>query len=273
MDTGTADCIGEFQAVRNAPRTWEGAVPLTFTEVAAGQAADINVGWRPANDPDLSMVGGTLAHADFPPSCSVVTNTLPKPVHFDDTEHAWSIGAISGSFDVETVALHEFGHILGLAHSSVAGAAMLPAASSNSTKRVLTAVDIPGATQLYPSQDNWRWCRKCQGLAFGEITNSTAQPVLPMIAAEVAITSCSRTPGYNRPAGGMALVQQVPRVLLRSGACKLWLSCGWDACRPNTHFCVAAATHKYVFTRPPVRWKEGGAEATNHPRRGAPHAA
>jgi hypothetical protein len=167
MDTGTADCMGEFQAVRNALRTWESAVPLTFTEVAAGGAADINVGWRPANDPDLNMVGGTLAHADFPPGCSVVTNTLPKPVHFDDTEHAWSIGAVSGAFDVETVALHEFGHIIGLAHSSVAGAVMLPTVSANSTKRALTADDTNGATGLYPSQDNWRWCRKCQGLAFG----------------------------------------------------------------------------------------------------------
>jgi hypothetical protein len=77
FDTGTADCIGEFQAVRNALRTWESVIPLTFTEVGPGQSADINVGWRPANDPDHSMVGGVLAHADFPPGCSVVTSTLP----------------------------------------------------------------------------------------------------------------------------------------------------------------------------------------------------
>ena len=108
------------------------------------------IGWRPANDPDHSMVGGVLAHADFPPGCSVVTNFLPKPVHFDDSEHTWNIGAAPNTFDVETVALHEFGHILGLAHSNVAGAVMFPTVSSNFTKRALTQDDIDGVRSLYP---------------------------------------------------------------------------------------------------------------------------
>jgi protease II len=151
FDTGTDDIggAGEFQAVRNAFQTWAKAVSLTFTEVALNQYPDIRIGWRPANDPDHSMVGGVLAHADFPPGCSVVTNTLPKPVHFDDQEHAWRIGAVANAFDVETVALHEIGHILGLAHSSVAGSVMFASVSSNFTKRVLTADDISGVQALY----------------------------------------------------------------------------------------------------------------------------
>ena len=96
------------------------------------------------------MVGGVLAHADFPPGCSVVTNSLPKPVHFDDTEHTWNIGAAPNTFDVETVALHELGHILGLAHSNVAGSVMFPTVSSNFTKRALTQDDIDGVRSLYP---------------------------------------------------------------------------------------------------------------------------
>jgi len=153
FDTGTADVAGtnEFQACRNAFQTWAAAVPgLSFTEVAINANPDVVIGWRPANDPDYSMVGGTLAHADFPPDCGVVTNSLPKPVHFDDTEHTWVIGAVAGGFDIETVALHEMGHILGLAHSNVNGAVMFPTVSSNFTKRALTADDIGGVQALYP---------------------------------------------------------------------------------------------------------------------------
>jgi hypothetical protein len=151
FEDGTADTAGEFGAVRNAFATWAAAVPITFTEVAENQNPDVAIDWRPANDPDHSMIGGVLAHADFPPACGVVTDSLPKPVHFDDSEHVWRIGAFAGAFDVETVALHELGHILGLQHSDVPGSVMFPSVSDNATKRVLTADDLSGIRQLYPT--------------------------------------------------------------------------------------------------------------------------
>ncbi len=151
FEDGTADTAGECQAVRKAFNTWAAAAPLTFTEVAIAEHPDVVVDWRPANDPDHSMVGGVLAHADFPPSCSVITNTLPKPVHFDHSEHQWVNGAVSNGFDIETVALHELGHILGLQHSDVAGSVMFPSVASNFTKRVLTADDLGGIRDLYPA--------------------------------------------------------------------------------------------------------------------------
>ena len=106
FEDGTSDTFGEFSAVRRAFDSWAAVTPLTFTEVARTQNPDVVIDWRPADDPDHSMVGGVLAHADFPPGCGVVTDELPKPVHFDDSEHDWSIGAQPGSFDVETIALH-----------------------------------------------------------------------------------------------------------------------------------------------------------------------
>ena len=132
FEDGTNDVGGttEFQAIRNALATWAAAVPVVFTETGPGQSPDIAIDWRPANDPDHSMVGGILVYADFPPGCSIITNSLPKPVHFDDSEHQWSIGAAPGDFDVETVGLHELGHILGLQHSNVAGSVMFPSVSS-----------------------------------------------------------------------------------------------------------------------------------------------
>jgi hypothetical protein len=151
FEDGTADTAGEFQAVRKAFATWAAAAPLTFTEVAGTQHPDVVIDWRPANDPDHSMVGGVLAHADFPPACGIITDSLPKPLHFDDSEHQWVVGSVVNGFDIETVALHEIGHILGLQHSNVAGSVMFPTVSSNSTKRALTADDLGGVRELYPT--------------------------------------------------------------------------------------------------------------------------
>jgi hypothetical protein len=102
-------------------------------EVAGTANPDIFVEWRQANDPDLSMVGSTLAHADFPPGCTVVVNPPngmpPQPVHFDDSEHTWVDGAAANSLDIETVALQEIGHCLGLQHTTVTGSVMSPTVS------------------------------------------------------------------------------------------------------------------------------------------------
>jgi hypothetical protein len=127
---------------------------LTFTEVAANQSPEVFIEFRPANDPDHSMVGGVVAHADFPPGFSVVVNGLPLPLHFDDQEHRWVDGAVANSFDLETVALHEMGHILGLAHSTVGGAVMYPYVTPNFLKRALTEDDKQGIRNLYPVWQN-----------------------------------------------------------------------------------------------------------------------
>jgi hypothetical protein len=148
---GTSDITGAgaFQAVRDAFRTWANVVPLTFTEVGANDNPDIDIDWRDANDPDVDMRGGTLAHADFPPGCGVITDTLPLPLHFDDSEHVWSIGAVNNAFDVRTIALHEIGHCLGLMHSTIGEAVMRPRFASNFTLHILHTDDISGIQALY----------------------------------------------------------------------------------------------------------------------------
>ena len=153
FNNGTNDIsgTGEFQAVRNAFQTWAAVIPFTFTEVNANQNPDVLIDWRPANDPDQSMVGGVIAHSDFPPGCSVIVpqNTLPLPLHFDDSENTWVTGAVVGALDVASVALHEIGHILGLQHSTVPGAVMWPSISSNAVLQVLTQDDINGVQSCY----------------------------------------------------------------------------------------------------------------------------
>jgi hypothetical protein len=57
----------------------------------------------------------------------------------------------SGGFYIEDIAAHEFGHVLGLGHSTVASATMYPSVSSCATgNRTLDPDDIAGVEALYP---------------------------------------------------------------------------------------------------------------------------
>lgn len=141
----------EYDAVRRAFTTWAAAKPFRFAEVAPGANPDILIEWRNANDPDLDMRGSALAHADFPPKCGVLTKTLPRPLHFDDSEHRWWVFAAPNTVDLESVTLHEIGHILGLQHSSVRLAVMFDSFLEGSTRRRLHQDDLDGLEALYPT--------------------------------------------------------------------------------------------------------------------------
>src|SRR5215210_7012318 len=85
------------------------------------------------------------------PSWLLSGHDYPKPLHFDDEEeHTWVDGAVAGGFDIETVTLHEIGHLLGLDHSDVSGSVMWAYVSPNSTLRTLQADDLAGIRSLYP---------------------------------------------------------------------------------------------------------------------------
>ena len=61
-----------------------------------------------------------------------------------------STGCANG-FYIADIAAHEFGHVLGLGHSTVAGATMYPSVSSCATgNRTLAPDDIAGVEALYP---------------------------------------------------------------------------------------------------------------------------
>lgn len=147
--SGTTDITGtqERNAVRNAFNTWAAALcGVTFQETTA-TTADFEIGWFTGNHGDGSSfdgVGNTLAHAFYPPPCGGIH---AGECHFDDAE-TWSLTGTGGTFDTETVALHEIGHLLGLDHSSVVGSVMFP--SYGGVRRSLTQDDLDGVRQLYP---------------------------------------------------------------------------------------------------------------------------
>jgi hypothetical protein len=61
----------------------------------------------------------------------------------------------SGGFYIEDVATHEFGHALGLGHSTSANATMYPSlATCSQQARTLDQDDIAGVLALYPASSN-----------------------------------------------------------------------------------------------------------------------
>ena len=113
--------------------------PLTFTYESRCGRADIVVKFKSGGHGDGSPfdgANGTLAHAMYPET---------GKVHFDDDE-TW-VTSGTGGFDLETVALHEFGHALGIAHSDDVNAVMFD--SYITTRRSLTDDDIDAIEDLY----------------------------------------------------------------------------------------------------------------------------
>ncbi len=145
---GTADLMGtqEQQAIRNAFNTWQQVIPIDFAEVNLANNPNLTLGWFTGNHGDGSPfdgVGNVLAHAFYPPPCG---GPRAGACHFDDAER-WALAHGGGAFDLETVALHEIGHLLGLDHSNVLGSVMFP--NYGGARRALTPDDIAGIQTLY----------------------------------------------------------------------------------------------------------------------------
>ena len=139
------------QAIHQAFRTWAGWTGVSFREVPLASGPEIIIRFVAGDHGDGSPfdgVSGVLAHAFFPP----VPPSTPQPIqgdtHFDEAE-TWTITVPTGAgqIDLTTVAIHEFGHALGLNHSPVVGSVMEPFYSG--PRRVLHGDDIAGITSIY----------------------------------------------------------------------------------------------------------------------------
>nr|XP_014344610.1 PREDICTED: matrix metalloproteinase-17 [Latimeria chalumnae] len=106
-----------------ALKVWSDITPLNFHEVA-GNNADIQIDFSKADHNDgypFDGPGGTVAHAFFPGDHHTSGDT-----HFDDDE-AWTFRSPDDhGMDLFAVAVHEFGHAIGLSHNSVVESIMRP---------------------------------------------------------------------------------------------------------------------------------------------------
>lgn len=145
---GTPDISGDNErtAIQTAFQTWADALcGMGFVE-ASGDT-DFVSGWFTGDHGDgapFDGPGNVLAHAFYPPPCG---GSFAGHMHFDEAEN-WSLSGAGGTFDLETVALHEIGHLLGLAHSSDPDSIMFPTYAG--VRRSLGQDDLDGIRRLYP---------------------------------------------------------------------------------------------------------------------------
>ncbi|XAR70465.1 Envelysin, partial [Bertholletia excelsa] len=133
---------------------WSAAIPLNFAEVEDYSAADIKIGFFHGDHGDgepFDGVLGILAHAFSPEN---------GRFHMDAAER-WAVDFRSErskvAVDLESVATHEVGHVLGLAHTSVKEAIMYPSLSPRTRKVDLRRDDVEGVQALYGANPNYKF--------------------------------------------------------------------------------------------------------------------
>lgn len=124
---------------------WQRVSIFTFEEIGDVNSADLKIGFFRGNhgdgaDNSFDGFQGTLAHAFSPPG---------GHFHFDADEN-WGINPSSNdAVDLESVAVHEIGHLLGLDHSFDTSAVMYAYFGYGLRKVNLAADDIAGIQDLY----------------------------------------------------------------------------------------------------------------------------
>lgn len=127
---------------------WSAATNLRIKEDRYANEKDVDIhisfvnGWHNDAYP-FDGQGGTLAHAFYPHD----NLGLSGDAHFDDAEK-FTTGTSAG-INLDWVAIHEFGHALGLEHSNVQESIMYPWYKGYVPDVKLTKDDILGIQQLY----------------------------------------------------------------------------------------------------------------------------
>ncbi|KAL4715417.1 hypothetical protein ACJJTC_015320 [Scirpophaga incertulas] len=151
------DFHGTRSVLARALDVWEQASRLTFTEINSDDA-DIVVSFAKRYHDDAYPFDGRgmiLAHAFFPGS------GRGGDAHFDDDE-LWLLQPKNDDEEgtsLFAVAAHEFGHSLGLSHSSVKGALMFPWYQGIQPNFVLPEDDRNGIQQMYGPKVKQTWAR------------------------------------------------------------------------------------------------------------------
>ncbi|KAM7261031.1 hypothetical protein ACFE04_026506 [Oxalis oulophora] len=128
--------------IANSFLKWAKVSRFTFQYVRSGLPENIVIGFYSGDHGDGTPFdgrGNIVAHAFSSPNEDFI---------FDNDEY-WSIRPNSGEMDLESVSVHEIGHILELGHSNDRNSIMYPILNPGHIKRHLSTDDIVGIPTLY----------------------------------------------------------------------------------------------------------------------------
>ncbi|XP_051117354.1 metalloendoproteinase 1-MMP-like [Andrographis paniculata] len=128
-------------AVFLAFRLWDLTTRFTFTRVADNATSDIVIGFFSGNHGDGAPFDGNGGVLISP---CLMEGFIMMYVAGEN----WVNGAVQGGFDLQTVVLHEIGHLLGLGHSQDSSAIMYPSLAPGQVKS-LGIDDVRGVLALY----------------------------------------------------------------------------------------------------------------------------
>lgn len=159
----------EFRA---AAATWQAVTGINVVEVPDNGAA-FSVSGNQQNDPrfgDIRIAGvglgsSTLGMAFLPPQFN--GGTLAGDIVMN-TQVAWNVNT---TYDIRTVAIHEFGHSLGMDHATITSAVMY--AYYTGTKQSLSTDDVNGLRSIYGERSPDAFDAWSSNQTFATATNVT----------------------------------------------------------------------------------------------------
>ncbi|KAI3851780.1 hypothetical protein MKW92_013328, partial [Papaver armeniacum] len=159
----TIDYINNISEVlERAFSKWSSVIPVNFTEIQDYKRANIRIGFYYGDHGDGFPFGDmVLAHATGPGSGAYI--------HFN-AAHTWAVDFNSekskSAYDLESVAIHEMGHVLGLNHSSNEESVMWPYGTPGTKNIDFALDDVNGVQVLYGTFEN----PKLDGFGLKEIS-------------------------------------------------------------------------------------------------------